>query len=306
MKLRVSTRASDLALWQANRVADLLRRADPDLETEIVPLTTRGDRELDPELKAIGGQGLFTAEIDRALLAGEADVAVHSLKDLPIESPEGITLVAIPERGPTEDLLFTRGAVPLADLPEGARVGTSSPRRAGFLRSERPDLEIVNLRGNVQTRLSRVTDGDLAATVLARAGVERLGLPLASVGETLGPPRLLHAPGQGAMAVTTRSDAADVAMRVAAIDHAATRTAVEIERRVLAGLGGGCSLPLGAHAVPAGDGWRVAAVLFREDGSERLDESREGPDPFLLADECARALLARGAAAFVAAPGESS
>jgi hydroxymethylbilane synthase len=305
MKLRIATRGSDLALWQAHRVADLLRAAHPGLEVEVRTWTTRGDRELDPELKEIGGQGLFTAEIDRALLTGEAELAVHSLKDLPIESPAGLRLVAIPERAPIEDLLISKRGEPVAELPEGGVVGTSSPRRAGFLLSERPDLKIVNLRGNVPTRLSRVAEGDLCATMLARAGLERLGLGLDSVGEVLGPPRLLPAPGQGAMAVTTRADADDVAKLVAALDDADTRAAVEAERGVLAGLGGGCSMPLGAYAERTAAGWRVSAALFREDGGLRLDETREGADPAELARACAAALLDRGAAELVAAGGDS-
>ena len=295
MRLRIATRGSDLALWQANTVAALLRETAADLEVEVHTYSTRGDRELDPTLSEIGGQGLFTAEIDRALLSGEAELAVHSLKDLPIEPGDGLRLVAIPVRGPAEDVLISTGAVPVVELPPGAVVGTSSPRRAGFLRSERPDLKIVNLRGNVPTRLRRVADGELAATMLARAGLVRLGLPQTHVGEILAPPRLLPAPGQGAMAITARIEDEETARRVAVLDDAATRTAVEAERGVLAGLGGGCSMPLGAWAEPMEGGWRVSASLFREDGSARLDESREGADPSALARECAEALLARGA-----------
>ncbi len=295
MILRIASRASLLARWQADHVAELLRKTDPTLTIETLVFTTRGDRERDPALSEIGGQGLFTAEVDRALLAGEADLAVHSLKDLPIEDPDGLEMVAIPPRAPIEDVVVSVGGVSLAELPPGARVGTSSPRRAGFLRSERSDLEIVNLRGNVPTRLERVSEGDLAATLLARAGLQRLGLEDGRVGEVLAPPRLLPAPGQGALAITARRGEVAVHERVAALDDADTRRAVEAERAVLAGIGGGCSLPLGAYAERRGDGWLVSAMLVREDGTLRLDEAAEGSDPTALAARCARALLDRGA-----------
>jgi hydroxymethylbilane synthase len=290
--MRIATRGSDLALWQANHVADRLRRQDSG-EITVRSISTRGDREVEP-LRDIGGTGLFTAEIDRALLEGDADLAVHSLKDLPVETPEGLTLTAILTRGPVEDVLVTTDGATLAELPRGARIGTSSPRRASFLRSVRSDLEIVDLRGNVPTRVERVRAGELAGTILARAGLERLDLS-DGLGEILGPPRLLPAPGQGAVAVTARADD-EAAQRLASrINDPPTRTAVEAERAVLEGLGGGCSLPLGVLVCPDGGGWQLASVLFLEDGATRLDDSRAGDDPLRLAAESAEALRRMGA-----------
>jgi hydroxymethylbilane synthase len=292
MRLRIASRASELALWQANHVAGLLRDLDSGLEVTVAAFTTRGDRETDAALPDIGGKGLFTAEIDRALLAGEADLAVHSFKDLPIELPKGLGVAAVPCRGPVEDVLVSAENCRLEGLPPGARVGTSSPRRAAFLRSRRPDLEIVNLRGNVPTRVRRVTEGDLTATLLARAGLERLGL-FRNGFQVIGPPALLPAPAQGALAVTVRTDDRETNRRVARLDHPATRLAVEAERRILAGLGGGCALPLGALAERHGDEWRVSALLFREETFERLEVARSGKDAEKLAAEIASALQQR-------------
>jgi hydroxymethylbilane synthase len=291
--VRIATRGSDLALWQANTVAGLLREAVPGADVSVRTFTTRGDRETAPRLSDIGGEGLFTAEVDRALLDREADIAVHSLKDLPIETPEGLLIMAVPSRGPVEDALVTREGVSLADLANGAVVGTSSPRRAAFLRSVRPDLQIVNLRGNLATRLDRVASGDLDGTVLARAGLERLGLGN-RISEILGPPQLLPAPGQGALAVVARAD--DDALRdaVTALDDGSTRLAVQTERAVLAGLGGGCSVPLGVLAENDGASWRVASTLFGDDGT-RHDDARSGTDPAELAAAAARALLEKSA-----------
>ena len=292
MMIRIATRASDLALWQANTVARLLTGSGN--AVEVCRVSTRGDRETDSPLAEIGGQGLFTAEIDRALAEGEADVAVHSLKDLPVEPAPGFRLSAVLERGPVEDVLVSAGNVPLERLPPGARVGTSSPRRAAYLAETRGDLELVDLRGNVPTRVGRVTGGDLHATILARAGVVRLGLDV-TPGEILGPPDWLPAPGQGAVAVVTRSDDAAVHEQVSALDHAPTRRAVDAERAVLAGIGGGCSLPLGTFARPVDGGWELRATLF-VNGRSRLDEVRRGDDPSALARDIAAAFVAGGAA----------
>lgn len=292
MMIRIATRASDLALWQANTVAKALAaRGDT---VEVCRISTRGDREDHVPLAEIGGQGLFTAEIDRALADGDADVAVHSLKDLPVETLEGFVVAAILERGPAEDVLISRNSVTLAELPAGARVGTSSPRRASYLAATRPDLELLDLRGNVPTRVGRVESGELDATILARAGVVRLGLDV-TPGEILGPPHWLPAPGQGAVAIVTRADDAAATARAAALNHAATRQAVEAERAVLAGIGGGCSLPLGTFARRVGSQWEVHATLFLPEKGTRLDETRTGADPGALAREIAAAFVAGGA-----------
>lgn len=290
MTLRIAARGSDLARWQAEHVAALLRAIAPHREIAVKTFTTRGDRESGP-LADLGGEGLFTAEVDRALRDGEADLAVHSLKDLPIETPEDLVLAAVPERGPFEDVLVSTDGSPLAKLARGSRIGTSSPRRAAFLRSVRPDAEVVDLRGNVPTRLRRVARGELAATVLAGAGLHRLGLA-DRVSETLRD--LLPAPGQGALGIIARrgSEAAGI---LAALDHEETRAAVGAERRVLAGLGGGCSLPLGVHARRTGDRWRLESVLFLDEGRERIEDDRSGTDPVALAHESAATLRSRGA-----------
>jgi hydroxymethylbilane synthase len=297
--LRIATRGSDLALWQARTVAAALQAVTGDAP-EVNPIRTRGDRETGVPLAEIGGQGLFTAEVDRALAGGLADLAVHSLKDLPVEPLPGFRVAALLERGPVEDVLISKGNVPLSELPQGAVVGTSSPRRAAYVRVARPDVELVDIRGNVPTRVARVHQGDLDATLLARAGVVRLGLDV-TAGEVLSPPEWLPAPGQGAVAVVIRSDDASTAEWVDALDHADTRTAVEAERAVLAGIGGGCSLPLGTFARIVEDGWEVRATLFSPDGKHRLDDVRRGPEPRALAAAIADGFLARGADRWVGA-----
>jgi hydroxymethylbilane synthase len=289
MKLRIASRASDLARWQAEHVAARLRSLRPGLEVTVRTFSTRGDREGGP-LSHLGGQGLFTAEVDRALREGEAEIAVHSLKDLPIEQPADLLLAAVPERGPVADVLVSRDRRPLAELRRGARIGTSSPRRAAFVRSVRPDAEVVDVRGNLPRRLGKVESGELDATLLAKAGLVRLGFE-AAITETLAD--LLPAPGQGALGVVVKRGSPALEI-VAGIDHAPTRQAVDAERAVLAGLGGGCSLPLGVHAVPEDDGWRLRAVLYL-DGGGALADDRRGPDPRRLAAEIAEGLRARGA-----------
>lgn len=290
--IRIATRASDLARWQANTVAERLQSLDSSRSATFVTHVTRGDRETNDPLSAIGGTGVFTAEIDRALLREEADVAVHSLKDLPLRMTEGLVLAAIPERGSVEDVLVAAQGATLAELPAGARIGTSSPRREHIVRALRPDLSIVDVRGNVPTRLNRVGD-DLDALLLARAGLMRLGLGH-RITEILGPPHWLPAPGQGALGIVVRESDAEHRRIVAALDHGPTRAAVETERAVLAALGGGCSMPLGVSAARTASGWRIASVLFDDDGV-RHDDTREGTDPSALARASADALLAKGA-----------
>jgi hydroxymethylbilane synthase len=289
MKLRIASRASDLARWQAEHVAARLRSLRPELDVTVKTFSTRGDREGGP-LAHLGGEGLFTLEVDRALREGEAEIAVHSLKDLPIEQPEDLELVAVPERGPTHDVLVSHDRKPLKELRAGARVGTSSPRRAAFVRSVRPDVELTDVRGNVPTRLGKVESGELDATLLARAGLVRLGFE-AAITETL--TDLLPAPGQGALGVVVKRGSPATGV-VKDLDHAPTRQAVDAERAVLAGLGGGCSLPLGVYAVPEDDRWKISAVLYLDGGGALTDE-RTGADPVRLAAEIAEGMRARGA-----------
>jgi hydroxymethylbilane synthase len=246
--LRLGTRTSRLARWQTDHVAALLQAAWPALQCQIVPFSTRGDRILDKPLPEIGGKGLFTAELETALRAGEIDLAVHSLKDLPVEDAPGLTIGAIPVRAPVQDAIVAGDGLRMAELPFGAVVGTSSIRRRAQLLAVRPDLQVRSIRGNVETRIRKVVEEGLyAATVLALAGLERLALADRS-SEILSLEVMLPAPGQGALGVQCREDDSATLALLAAIDHAATRAAVTAERTFLQALGGGCSAPIGAFA----------------------------------------------------------
>ena len=298
--IRIGTRASALARWQTDEIVRLWRARDARLAVEIVDLTTAGDNLADAPLERMEGTGFFTSTLERALLNGTIDVAVHSLKDLPVEPTPGLTIAAIPARGPVEDVLCARGAITLDTLPRGSRVGTSSLRRIAQIRALRPDLGCVPLRGNVPTRLERVARGELEAVVLARAGVARLGLE-GRISEVFPLERLLTAPAQGAMAVQARAGDRAITEPLAALDHAPTRRAVEAERAVLHALRGGCSVPVGAHARVEGDRVAVDAGVFAIDGSRPLRVSREGRDPVATGEAAAQALLAAGANEILAA-----
>ena len=289
---RIGTRASALARWQTGEIVRLWRAAEPALEVEIVDLTTAGDDLPDAPLERMEGTGFFTSTLERALLHGAIDVAVHSLKDLPVEPTPGLVLAAVPARGPVEDVLCAGAR--FADLPRGARVGTSSLRRVAQLRALRDDLEYVPLRGNVPTRLDRVARGELEAVVLARAGLERLGLE-GRIREVFPLERVLTAPAQGALAVQARADDRALLASLAQLEHAPTRRAVEAERAVLHALRGGCSVPVGAHARTVGDRIEVDAGVFGLSGTRALRLSREGRDPAATGAEAAQALLAAGA-----------
>jgi hydroxymethylbilane synthase len=267
--LRLGTRGSALALWQANWVRDRLVEREPGLAVELVPIRTRGDEILDRPLAEVGGKGLFVKEIEQALLDGAIDLAVHSLKDMPVEQPPGLELVAYPVREePWDALCGGEGLRALADLPEGASVGTGSLRRAAQLRRLRPDLAIVGIRGNVGTRLGRrrVEGGDLDAVVLAEAGLRRLGLWCDEF-VRLGCPDMIPAPAQGILAIETRSDDAATIARVVALDDPDTRLAATAERACLAGIEGNCHTPFGAWATRDGDGLALWARLLEEDGT---------------------------------------
>jgi hydroxymethylbilane synthase len=270
--VRVGTRASALALTQTGMVADELAAAG-DLRTELVRITTDGDR-LTGSLVALGGTGVFVTALREALLDGRCDVAVHSLKDLPSGPADGLVLGAVPEREDPRDALCARDGLTLATLPPGSRVGTGSPRRAAQLRAARPDLVILDIRGNVDTRLRRVAPGDLDAVVLARAGLARLGR-LDAVTDVLDPATMSPAPGQGALAVEVRdatsTDAGSpLARALAAVDHEPSRLAVTAERALLARLEAGCAAPIGAHARLADGELRLDTVVVRVDGSEQV------------------------------------
>jgi len=298
--LRIATRGSKLALWQAEHVRDRLRAQDPQLAVDLVVLSTAGDRTLDRPLAQLGGKGLFVKEIEEALLDGRAEVAVHSMKDLPSEIPDGLIIAAVPEREDVRDALLVRpglAARAIADLPTGARLGTSSLRRACQVRASRRDLEVVPLRGNVDTRLRKVQAGEVDAAILATAGLKRLGLD-GAIARVLTVEESLPAIGQGALAVEARADDAATRARLARLHHAPTATATAAERAFLARLDGGCRTPLAAHAILDGDRLRIDGLVGRPDGSEILRASIEGAaaDAIDLGRRLAERLLARGAA----------
>jgi hydroxymethylbilane synthase len=278
-KIRVGTRASALARTQSGLVAQALQSA-LGREVVLVEVTTHGDVSRAP-LASMGGVGVFVGALRDALLAGEVDLAVHSLKDLPTAHPAGLVLAAVPAREDPRDVVVARNGLTLGELPAGSRVGTGSPRRASQLRALGLGLDVVPVRGNVDTRVQKVHTGDLDAVVLARAGLARLGR-LDEVTETLDPLQMLPAPGQGALAVECRADDSRLASAVQTVlDHAPTRTAVTAERRVLADLEAGCSAPVGALAevVEGEDGeelW-VRAVALSPDGALSVRRSASGP-----------------------------
>jgi hydroxymethylbilane synthase len=299
-RIRLATRGSDLALAQARLVALWLRERCG-CEAELLPITTRGDR-LPGSLARLGGKGLFVKEIEEAVLAGRADLAVHSAKDLPADRPDGLELAAFPERADPRDALVTRaGGGSLDALPRGARVGTGSLRRAAQLRALRGDLDVVPLRGNVPTRLRRLETGDLDAVVLACAGLERLGLA-ARIDERLAPERMLPAVAQGILALEVRRGD-PLAKELAALNHAPTEACARAERGVLVGLGADCTVPLGAHAErdPGGE-LRLRALLADPSGAQLVRAEARGPSGRAaeLGAEVARALLARGGAELLA------
>ena len=272
--LRIGTRASQLALWQANRVADLIRAQPGAPVVELVHIRTEGDARTDVPLWQVGGRAFFTREIDRAQLAGEVDLAVHSLKDLTTVLEAGLALGAVLEREDPRDALLTRGARQLADLPAGARVGTSSLRRRAFLAHARRDLALAELRGNVPTRIERLREGRYDAIVLAAAGLKRLGLEqhdsaYRPIGEF--PP----ADSQGSIAVVRRAEDAEAARWLGSLDHRATRLATAAERALLKRVEGGCQVPLGALATLQGERIRLEAVVCALDGSLRISADAE-------------------------------
>jgi hydroxymethylbilane synthase len=295
--VRIGTRSSALAMAQAHQVAALL--AELGATSELTEYTTIGDRILDKPLSAIGEKGLFTAELEADLRAFRTDCAVHSLKDLPTADPDGLTVVALLEReDPRDAFVVTAGSTvtSLADLPQGARVGTSSLRRRAQLLALRPDLDIQELRGNVGTRLRKIDEGQVDAALLAAAGLKRLGLGNRIV-SLLDPPQWLSAPGQGAIAVQARADDEPMRALLAQLDHAPTRRAITAERALLAALEGGCQVPIGAAVVTEGDALVLHACIADLSGRTVLRGSRvvspETPEAagVALADE----LLAAGA-----------
>jgi hydroxymethylbilane synthase len=293
--VRIGTRGSALALWQARFVAARLAEVAPHLTTELVEISSRGDQITDVPLADVEGTGFFTATIERALVDGRVDVAVHSHKDLPVAHTAGLLVAAVPPRGPVEDVLCARDGLTLKTLPTGARIGTCSTRRTAQVRAVRPDLDIHLLRGNVPTRVARVTPGELDAVILARAGLVRLGLE-SHITEVFSLDVMLPAPAQGALAVQCREADRDLARALASLDHLPTRQAVEAERTVLHALGGGCSVPVGAAARAAESGrLHLTAGVFAIDASRMIRLDVSGADPREIGETAARQLVERGA-----------
>lgn len=296
VRVRIGTRGSPLARWQAEWVAARLRECHAGLDVVLVEIKTRGDRDRNSPLASIGGQGLFTKEIQRALVDQRVELAVHSLKDLPTQGPPELCLGAIPSREEVADALIAPTYETLDGLPAGATVGTGSLRRRAQLLHLRPDLNVVGLRGNVETRLRQALDGHLDAVVLAEAGLRRLGLDR-HLTERLGPPRFLPAVGQGALGIECRSDDADTRALLAPLDDAATRRAVVAERRVLAELEGGCMIPLAAWGRDVAGALALDVIVFDPEGLRSVAAGRTGSrdDPDALGRLVAEALRADGA-----------
>ncbi len=298
--IRIATRKSPLALWQSEHAADLLRTAHPGLEVVLVPMTTRGDEVLDRSLAAIGGKGLFLKELELAMLRGDADCAVHSLKDVPMELEGPFALPAILARADHADAFVSNRYDDLEALPRGARVGTSSLRRQAQLRARRPDLQLADLRGNVNTRLARLDAGDYDAIVLACAGLQRLGFG-ERIRARLDAPGWLPAPAQGAIAIECREDDAETRALCAALDDAPTRTCVEAERAMNRALHGSCHVPVAALARLHGSKLQLQGLVGSADDGRavRAEEAGDAAQAEAIGMAVARRLLDAGAADFL-------
>ncbi|MEE2830948.1 MAG: hydroxymethylbilane synthase [Candidatus Latescibacterota bacterium] len=297
----IGTRGSQLATTQTEMVrAALEKRWGDAIDVRLEIISTRGDVD-QQSLRLIGGQGIFTREIERAVLDGTVDLAVHSLKDLPTETDDDLMLAAIPPREDVRDVLVTRDGGGLEQLPEGARIGTGSARRQSQLAMQRPDLQFLDLRGNVDTRLRKVHDGAADAVVLAAAGLHRLGLQ-DRISQYLDPLTVLPSPGQGALGLQMRADAVEKQRFVAALDDAATHASVTAERSFLAALGGGCRAPIAAWARTADEVLLMDGVVLRTDGTDACRASRTGSleDADRLGGELGDDIKAKGATAILA------
>jgi hydroxymethylbilane synthase len=301
--LRLGTRGSHLALWQANHVADRLRPVVAPRPVELVLIETHGDRDQATALAAMGGFGVFTKAIQTALHDRRADVAVHSLKDLPTIPEPGLELAAVPPRGPTGDAFVSHKFKRFADLPAGAVIGSSSLRRRAQILNHRPDLKLIDLRGNVETRLRKLVDQDLDGIILAEAGLVRLGLA-DRVTEILDPSWMLPAVGQGAIGLECRSDDADAKDAVAALSDTDTFRRVQAERAMLFALGGGCLVPIGTTSKVVDGVLTLRGAVLSVDGRRRVVATHTGPADYPLAvgQELAAMLLAEGAGELLEPP----
>jgi len=304
-RLVIATRRSRLALWQAEHVKARLESAHPGLAVELLPLSTRGDELLETRLDEAGGKGLFVKELEAAMAEGRADLAVHSIKDVPAELPPGFILAAITAREDPRDAWVSASLPGLAAAPAGAVVGTSSLRRQAQLLARRPDVTVKLLRGNVETRLRKLDAGEYDAVLLAAAGLARLGLA-ARIRARLAPEEMLPAPGQGALGIECLAARPDVARLLAALAEESSSACVRAERAVSLALGGNCTMPLGAYAEPQGATLRVRAVLGSPDGKRivRADCSGSASDPEALGRRAAEELRRGGAEAILSALGQ--
>lgn len=295
--LRIGTRGSRLALWQANFVAGLLRLIAEPSPVEIVEIETSGDQLRDRSLVQISGEGVFTKEIQRAVLTGEVDIAVHSLKDLPTVAVEGLVLAAVPPRGPVLDVLISRRHKPFDQLPPEAVVATSSPRRRAQVLHRRSDLQVVDIRGNVETRLKKMVDENLDALILAQAGLERLGLGQDLFMEALDPSWMLPAVGQGALGLECRADDPTTRQLLHKLEDRTTRWAVDAERAFLRALGGGCQMPVGVFTRVDRDDLHLLGVALSPDGKSQLEAEGNATvlESEMLGQMVAQDLLRKGA-----------
>ncbi|THB70102.1 MAG: hydroxymethylbilane synthase [Desulfovibrio sp.] len=302
-KLTIATRGSKLALWQANHIkAGIEAQHAGKVSVELLVIKTMGDKILDVALAKVGGKGLFVKEIEEALLDGRADLAVHSMKDVPAELPSGLVLGVVPEREDPCDAFLSVHYNSLAGLPQGATLGTSSLRRQAQALALRPDLSVVTLRGNVDTRLRKLTEGQFDAIIMAAAGINRLGLS-APKQDRLGPPEFLPAVGQGALGIEYRAGDSDVIELLDFLNHQATRCCVDAERAFLLELEGGCQVPIAGYAQLSEDGERIelAGLVADEKGQEVIRMSRSGPvaDAEALGRDLARQVLSKGGKAIL-------
>lgn len=300
-RLVMGSRGSNLALWQSNHIADRLKAVFPEVDIVVEVFSTKGDQVLDKPLPEIGGKGVFTAELEAALREGRIDLAVHSLKDLPTEDADGLTIGAVSERATPNDALVCSKWKSLNDLPKGAKVGTSSLRRRAQLLARRPDIEVVDIRGNVETRIRKTTDGTCDAAVLAMAGLERVGLADA-VAQVLAPHVMLPAAAQGALAVQAREDDADVLYMLAKVNDRQTALLTAAERALLHALGGGCHVPLGVLAIEERGTLQLNARVCSLDGKRVVETELEGKmsDAETIGEQAALYLLSNGAAEIIA------
>jgi hydroxymethylbilane synthase len=298
MTLILATRPSALARWQTNWVITALRSAWPDLNCVERVITTEGDRVLNRSLPEIGGKGVFTQELEQTLISGHVHAAVHSLKDLPVEQPDGLMIGAIPQRGEVRDVIISADGYTLESLPEGATVGTSSLRRSAQLRAVRPDLIIASIRGNIDTRIRKAMERHYDAILLAGAGVVRLGLEQ-NVTQWLPLTTMLPAPGQGALAVQSREDDQQTNTYLSAIDDPNTHLCTQAERVFLAVLGGGCAVPVAAYAEVRENHIELQGLVASEDGRNVIRCSARGINPRDVGAQCAQKALAQGAKALL-------